>query len=184
MVRKLRLISLIATLILIFSIFGAAGVSAASTTETFDLHMELPNISRASNGDQVAVTGDGPFSVHPKSVNASGAFTHTDSHGNVLASGTWTATQLLTYQSYGCGVVVSEGVTLPPNFCGGMLKLRVLLTAGSQQLPGILTVFCIVGPKAPASHDEPDGEGIHLDVPGVANFNKIVSGMNIYIRTS
>ena len=164
----------------------AIGVSAASTTETFELHLEQPNISRAPNGDQIAVTsGEGStFSVHPKSVNASGTFTHTDSNGNVLGSGTWTATQLLTYQSYGCGVVVSEGVVLPPNFCGGMLKLRVLLSVGGQQYPGILTVFCIIGPKAPASHDEPDGEGIHLVVPGVANFNKIVSGMNVYIRTS
>src|SRR5262249_8951193 len=124
---------------------SAGGVSAASTTETFELHMEQPNIAQASNGDQITVTGDGMFSVHPKSVSASGAFAYTDSHGNVLGNGTWTATELLTYQSYGCGVVVSEGVTLPPNFCGGMLKLRVLLTAGSQQFPGILTVFCIVG---------------------------------------
>jgi len=180
MYGTLRLVALIAALVLVSAIFGAAGASAASTTETFVLHMEQPNISQAPNGDQIAVTGDGPFSVHPKSVNASGAFTHMDSHGNVLASGTWTATQLLTYQSYGCGIVL--GQPLPPNFCGGQLKLRVLLTAGTQQVPGILTVFCIIGPKAPASHDEPDGEGIHLDVPGVANFNKIVSGMNVYIR--
>ncbi|HJY82712.1 MAG TPA: hypothetical protein VKK81_16710 [Candidatus Binatia bacterium] len=146
--------------------------------------MELPNISQAPNGDQISVTGGGMFSVHPKSVEASGAFTHTDSHGNVLGNGTWTATELLRYQSYGCGVVVSLGIKLPPDRCGGKLKLRVLLTSGTQQFPGILTVFCIVGPKAPASHDEPDGEGIHLVVPGVANFNKIISGMNIYIRTS
>src|SRR6266496_3168137 len=101
----------------------ASGVSAASTTETFDLHLEQPNVSQAPNGDLVSVTGGGMFSVHPKSVEASGAFTVMDSDGNVLATGTWTATDLLAYQSYGCGVVVSEGVVLPPNFCGGMLKL-------------------------------------------------------------
>jgi hypothetical protein len=47
-----------------------------------------------------------------------------------------------------------------------------------------LTVFCIVGPQAHESHDEPSEEGVTLVVPGVANFNEIVAGMNIYIRMS
>ena len=46
------------------------------------------------------------------------------------------------------------------------------------------TVFCIVGPNPPNSHDDPSGEGVHPDIPGIINFNKIVSGMNIYVRTS
>jgi hypothetical protein len=37
---------------------------------------------------------------------------------------------------------------------------------------------------APNSHDEPSEEGVHLNVIGVINFNKIVSGMNVYVRTS
>jgi hypothetical protein len=50
------------------------------------------------------------------------------------------------------------------------------------QLKGVLTVFCIIGPQAPPTHDDPTGEGINLVVPGHANFNQIVSGMNVYIR--
>jgi hypothetical protein len=155
---------------------------------TFQLHIEVPNVSEASNGDRVAVTGGGVFSVHPKSVTASGSFTHTDSQGNVVASGSWTATELRSFEFYGCGVLTftDPDTTLPPNFCGGALKLAVILTPSGTTLalPGTLTVFCIVGPQTPATHDDPTGEGVTLVVADVLNFNKIVSGMNIYIQTS
>src|ERR687887_300055 len=100
--------------------------SGDSATHTYLLVMEQPNVAQAPNGDRVAITGEGEFQVHPKAVEAEGRFTHTDSAGTVLAAGTWTATKLLTYQSYGCGVV--EGNALPPNFCGGKVKMRVVLT--------------------------------------------------------
>jgi len=176
----------------LFAVLPSAAVADPNNeSATFELHLELPNVSQAPNGDRVAVTGEGEFSVHPKSVEAEGTFTHTNSQGTVLGSGTWTATDLLSFVPYGCGVVhnfPSPGDTtpLPPNFCGGALKLRVLLTPSGTTLevPGDLTIFCIIGDNPPNSHDDPTGEGIHLVVPGIANFNKIVSGMNVYIRTS
>jgi hypothetical protein len=76
---------------------------ADSATHTYLLVMEEPNFGVAANGDQIAVTGEGEFSAHPKSVEAEGAFTHTDGGGKVIASGTWEATKLLSYHSYGCG---------------------------------------------------------------------------------
>ena len=71
----------------------------------------------------------------------------------------------------------------------GALKLRVTLTptGSSVTLPGTITIFCVIGPKAPTPHDNPTQtgeEGITAVVPSVANFNKIVSGMNLYVRTS
>jgi hypothetical protein len=173
-----------------FALFIAVGVAAfvlaptsafaRSGTETFELHMEAPNTAQAPNGDQVAVTGEGEFSVHPKSVEADGEFTHTDSAGNVLATGSWTATQLLSYQSYGCGVVF--GTPLPPNFCGGKVIMRVLLTpeGTTLRIPGKLWVFCLIGPNPPNSAEE----GIRLNVPGIINFNDVTGGENVYIRTS
>ena len=157
---------------------------ASSQTQTYALHMEVPQVSQAANGDVVSVTGEGLFSIHPKTVSANGNFTHSDSQGNVLGSGTWVATQLLSFQPYGCGVVL--GIPLPPNLCGGKLVLRVLLTNSSsgQQFDGVLWMFCIIGPNPPNSHDEEDGEGAHLSIIGVNNFNKIVSGGNIYIKTN
>jgi hypothetical protein len=180
------------TLALGFAIVVALPVpiAAGSDPENYLLRMNAPNRGVAPNGDIVHVTCNtgggacGTFSVNPKAVVAMGEFLHTDSAGNVLGGGTWTATQLISFQSYGCGVVTfpDPDVILPPNFCGGKVRFRVVLNTPVGQLDGILTVFCIVGPKAPGSHDEPIGEGVTLDIPGFINFNHTTGGMNIYIR--
>jgi hypothetical protein len=177
-------------LILLALAVTAAGVLlpttavADSATHTYLLVMEEPNFGAAANGDQIAITGEGEFSVNPNSIDAAGAFTHTDSSGNVLATGTWTATGLLNYQSYGCGEVF--GTPIPPNLCGGAVKMSVTLTPDgtSLQLPGILTVFCVIGPHAPQSVLGPLTEGVTLDVPGVINFNHSTGGENVYVQIS
>jgi hypothetical protein len=165
-------------------LLGTGTLRASGEMETYELHLEVPQIAQAANGDLVSVSGGGVFSVHPKTVSASGTFTHSDSEGNVVGSGTWVATQLLSFQPYGCGVVL--GFPIPPNLCGGKLMLRVLLTNSSsgQQFNGVLWVFCIIGPNPPNSHDDPSGEGARLEIIGVNNFNKIVSGGNVYVRTN
>jgi hypothetical protein len=163
------------------AVFFLAPASAlgSSETQTFELHLEVPNTAEAPNGDQVAVTGEGEFSVHPKSADAEGEFTHTDSTGSVVASGTWVATKLVSFQSYGCGVVF--GTPLPPNFCGGKVMMRVLLTpeGTTLQIPGKLWVYCLIG-KPPSSAEE----GIRLNVPGIINFNDVAGGENVYIETT
>lgn len=160
---------------------------AGSETETFNLVMAaaVPQTGVASNGDVVKVFGGGSFQVNPKEVTAEGTFFHEDSEGNPLGDGSWEATDLLSFQPYGCGIVTfpDPDVILPPNFCGGALKMRVELKAGGVTFDGVLTVFCIVGPKAPSSHNTPPGEGVTLDIPGVINFNHTSGGMNVYIRT-
>ena len=50
------------------------------------------------------------------------------------------------------------------------------------EFPAILTIFCIIGPHAPASHSLPEGEGVTLNVPGVINFNHTVHGDNVFVR--
>src|SRR5205807_7225038 len=159
-------------------------------THTYPVLLELPNGSEASNGDRVAITGEGKFSVQPTAIiKGMGHFTHTNASGTVLATGMWRATELLDYQSYGCGVVhnfPTPGATtpLPPNWCGGAVKMRILATPSGTnlQIEAILTVFCIIGPNPPNSHDDPTGEGITLVVPGIANFNHISVGMNHYVQ--
>lgn len=181
-----RFLVLVAFLALTLAALTPGTALAASDSHTYQLHLEEPNVSEAANGDRVSITGMGVFGVHPKSVAAHGEFTHTNASHAVLASGTWMATELLEYQSYGCGVVL--GTPIPPDFCGGALKMRVLMTVTSPgplhgfQSEGILTVFCIIGPNPPNSHADPSGEGIHLVVPGIANFNKIIEGMNVFIQ--
>jgi len=162
------------TMILTLSLLTPTAAVASSGTQTYELHLEEPNMAMAPNCDTVMVTGEGEFSVNPKSVEASGEFTHTYADGST--SGTRTATELLEYQSYGCGVVFGDPI--PANFCGGVVKLRVTLTVGSTSLPGILTVFCVIGPNPPNSASE----GVTLVVPGVINFNQVVVGDNVYVR--
>src|SRR5438128_318901 len=146
--------------------------AADSGSATYMLVMEVPNVAVAPHGDRVAVLGSGDFSVHPKSVTASGTFTHTDSAGTVRGAGTWTATDLLEFVSYGCGVLF--GTPIPSNFCGGMLKLRVLLTTPIGAFDGILTVFCVIGTNPPNAVEE----GVTLDVPGLININHITGWAN------
>lgn len=187
MKRRSAVLGLVACAL--FALMPTAAVADPNDeSATFQLHIEVPNVAEAPSGDRVAITGGGVFSVHPKSVTASGTFTHTDSTGRVVATGMWTATQLLSFEFYGCGVLTftDPDTTLPPNFCGGALKLDVtLMPAGTRvMLDGNLTIFCIIGPQTPATHEDPTGEGVRLVVAGVLNFNKIVSGMNLYVRTS
>jgi len=157
---------------------------ADSATHSYILFMDEPNLGVAPNGDQIAITGEAEFSVNPKTVEGGGSFTHTNSAGQVLASGTWEATDLLDYQSYGCGEVF--GTPLPPNVCGGRVAMRVTLTTPRGQLPGILTVFCVIGPNPPNSiiSNGDRSEGATLSVPGVVNFNHSAGGDNVIVRIS
>ena len=52
---SLRLL-VVAVLVAALSAIPTAGASADSGTESYQLHLELPNVSRAPNGDQVSVT--------------------------------------------------------------------------------------------------------------------------------
>src|SRR3989454_12817785 len=152
-------------LILLALAFTAAAVLvptvavADSATHTYLLVFEEPNLGVAANGDQIAVTGGGEFSVNPNAVDAAGEFTHTDSSGNVLATGTWTATGLLDYQSYGCGEVF--GTPIDPDFCGGGGRMRVTLTPNGTSLhpPGNFTGFFVIGPPPPPSGFGPPAQG-------------------------
>ena len=172
-------------LVPVLSLMAPASVAGTSATETYELHVEVPNISEAPNGDRIAVTGSGMFAIHPKSVVATGTFTHTDSAGNLLGRGTWTALESSRSSLYGCGFVSfpDPGVILPPTLRGTTEAARDAIDASGaarRDSDGLLHH----GPNAPDSHDDPSGEGVHLNAIGVINFNKIVSGMNVYIKTS
>src|SRR3989442_9559999 len=154
---------------------------ADSATHTCTLFMESANLGLAPNGDQIAITGEAEFSVNPKSVEGGGSFIHTNAGGTVLATGTWKATGLLDYQSYGCGVVFGDP-SLPDDFCGGKVKMSVMLKTPLGELPGTLTVFCVIGPNPPNSIDATHGEGATLSVPGIINFNRSAGGDNVIIQ--
>jgi hypothetical protein len=156
---------------------------AESATHHYVLVMEQPNFGVAPNGDQIAISGEVDYSVNPKAVEGGGSFTHTTAGGTVVATGTWEATGLLSYQSYGCGVVF--GNPIPANLCGGRVAMRVMLTTAFGQLPGILTVICVIGPNPPNSviSSGDRSEGALLSIPSHINFNHTAGGDNVIVQT-
>jgi len=183
-----RPIILVLVLITVVLGLGAGGATGANTSGTFLLlsGVEAPDIGVAPNGDEVEVRGEGVFSAHPKTVDASGTFVHKNAGGQVLGSGTWRATELLSFDFYGCRFIPALDVDLGDDtLCGGAVKMLVELDPGAPggpTLPGILTIFCIIGRQAPASHDVLEEEGATLNIPGVINFNHTDHGDNIFIR--
>jgi hypothetical protein len=146
---------------------------------SYEYLMEEPNVAQSADGDQFIVTGMGTFSVHPKSGSGGGEFTLTDD-GTTL-SGTWSALDLVSFQPYGCGIVLGDPID--PNACGGHLELDVLLTpSAGPAMEGILTIDCIIGDiPGQAFQGTNATEGVRLVLPGVENFNQQVAGMNVFI---
>src|SRR5213593_1782177 len=133
MKRRSALLAFAIAAALLAVVPGRATADPNNASGTWQLHIEVPNVAMASNGDTLAITGMGAFSTHPKTVTASGAFTH-DVAGDGTLTGTWTATDLLSFEFYGCGVVPSIGASLPPDFCGGAVKMRVVFVPAGTNL--------------------------------------------------
>ena len=134
--------------------------------------IEGPDKAVAANGDTIIITGSGTLIPVPKAVTGGGTFIHKNSSGVVLASGTWTATQLITFVSYG---------TLPPpddNLEGGKANIRIHLSpSGGGGLNAILQIHCLLGAPPPGA-----SEGIRLTVQDVINFNREVHGETVFIK--
>jgi hypothetical protein len=153
---------------------GSTASAPNNQAASYQFLMEAPNVATASNGDTIAITGEGAFAVHPKSASGGGEFTHSFAGGGSV-SGTWRVNRLVDFQPWGCGVVF--GMPLPPNLCGGRVSLDVTFTGPAGSFPGRITIFCVIGSPPPSVE-----EGVHVVVPGVDNFNKQVSGMNVYVK--
>ncbi len=133
-----------------------------------------PDVAVAANGDRVELAGTGTLSVFPKSVTGGGTFTHKDAAGGVIATGTWTATKLLSFESYGASAAV------PPTWRAGLALIRVHLSpsAGGPGLDATLRITCHL-PET----DVPGGfhEGVRLAVDGALNFNREMSGATLFV---
>ena len=175
MMRKL---GVVVALVLADSIWGAVAAQADSGTQNF-LYFAgagpvcalgpgaCPDVARADNGDTVDITGSGMLSIHDKTVTGGGTFVHRAPDGAVRAKGTWMATALLSFNSFG------TEADLPPNLFGGLARIRVHLSAG---IDAILEIDCEIG-KAPDGHSE----GVRLVVDNGLNFNQKVSGFTVFV---
>jgi len=60
-----------------------------------------PAVARAANGETIEISGAGTLGAASKSVTAAGAFTVKSPDGYIVTTGVWTATGLVSFESYG-----------------------------------------------------------------------------------
>jgi hypothetical protein len=167
----------------------SGGAGARTSKGSFDLHvgdgfvppLAAPSLARAGNGDTIEVVLTGAFNKRAKTASGGGTWTHRRG-STVLGSGTVTFTRTVALQFYGCGVA-PDGSPLPPNFCGGRVILRAhfVPTTGSE-FNGQIEVNCQV--HDPGKEPPPGtSEGVKVNTRGI-NFNKHVSGNNLFVQTS
>ena len=180
-------LGLLAGLLLIVVAMTPTVALGHTSRATYDWHVgdallqsigfPVGNQAKAPNGDVITIVGTGSFSAGGKWATGGGTFSHHVAATGATITGTFTADRVISFQFYGCG---TGG--LPPNFCGGLLKLAITATpdgAPGVHLAAALRINCEVGPNVPAS----TVEGVRVNVYDVINFNKPVaeSGANIYI---
>jgi hypothetical protein len=156
-----------------------------------------PAVVKSANGDSYEMNGAGTLNTQSKSVTAAGTFTHKSSSGNVLETGVWIASELVSFDSYGIapGALMREGRALgPPQFgprrsrmfsgsmaAGGLAVFRVrLLPVWGLSKNATLQVNCALG-KAPPEHQV---EGVRLAFEGGGvEFDEEVSGRTLFLLT-
>jgi hypothetical protein len=145
--------------------------------------VEGPDVSIGPSGSTVTMTGTGQFNAGPnKSVSGGGTYMITDASGATVASGTWTATQMLGFVNYGSGS--AQGT--PPDFYGGQAQMKVSLSGLGS---GVLNINCTLGDPPPGHNGvgltpdgDPDEEGIDLHLGSGLNFNREVNGETLFIN--
>jgi hypothetical protein len=156
-----------------------------------------PAVVKSAQGDSYEMSGAGTLSMQSKSVTAAGTYTHKSASGNVLETGVWVASELVSFDSYGIapGALMRAGRASGPSqlgpmrsrmFSGSMaagglavFRIRLLPVRGRPRI-AMLQVNCALG-KAPA---ERQVEGIRLAFQGGgAEFNEEASGRTLFLLT-
>jgi hypothetical protein len=115
--------------------------------------------AKGNQGDSYEMSGAGTFDAQSKAVKAAGTFSHKSANGNVLETGVWLASELVSFDSYGVapsalphlGVASSplaigpKRMPMPggPMPTGGIAVFRiVLLPMSGPYRTGVLQVNC------------------------------------------
>jgi len=153
-------------------------------------------VAKSANGDSYEISGAGTFDPKSKSLKAAGTFNHKSTNGNVLETGVWTASDLISFDSYGVApaALMQKGPAFgrPPigspkrspqssNLLptGGLATFRILLMPLSGETKtAVLQVNCALG-NVPRDRSV---EGIRLtsEKDGTA-FSEEVSGRVMFL---
>src|SRR5258705_7320864 len=112
-----RFTAILAVLALVPAIGGGAQASSDNISAMYDYHISDAFIqslgeptqtgamaTAAVGGDHVRVVGSGTFNTAAGRATGGGTFVHTNSSDVLVGFGTWTATGLDSFTSYGCGL--------------------------------------------------------------------------------
>lgn len=130
-----------------------------------------PAVARSASGDEIEIAGAGTFTVMPAGVTGGGEYTWRNPAGQIVETGTWAATQLLRFQSFGLGLLINER-----RLEGGVARMQIDLSSGRR---AVLRITCDEGNEPPAAR-----EGINVAIAGGPNFNNEVSGLTAFIIRS
>ncbi len=136
-----------------------------------------PAAAKSANGDSYEISGAGTFDPRNKAVKAAGTFNHKSTNGALIETGVWTASALISFESY--GVAPAAFMQRGPAFgapqighkrlpmlaralpTGGLAKFQILLMplSGTTRT-AVLQVNCALG----AVPRERSVEGIRLTI--------------------
>ena len=154
-----------------------------------------PAVAKSANGDSYEISGAGTFDLQNKSVKAAGTFNHKSTNGNLLETGVWITSDLISFGSYGIApaALMQKGTAFgPPQIgskrvplrssplpTGGLAIFRILLMpiSGTTKT-AVLQVNCALG-DVPR---ERSVEGIRLALEkNGAEFSEEVSGRVMFL---
>jgi len=155
-----------------------------------------PAAVKSADSSSYELSGVGMFNAKSKLVTATGTFTHRSPNGNSLATGIWTANELVSFDSYGIapGARMQAGPVFgPPQFgprrmpmlsgsmpAGGLAVLRIrFLPMWGPPRNAVLQVNCALG-NVP---DEHPTDGIGLTFEGGGEFDLEPSGRTMFVLT-
>jgi hypothetical protein len=154
-----------------------------------------PAVAKSVNGESYEISGAGSFDPQNKSTKAAGTFNHKSTNGNVVETGVWTASALLSFDSYGIkpAAFIQRGPAfggpqmgskrMPmrsgPVPTGGLAILRILLMpmSGAPTM-AVLQINCALG-DVPR---ERSVEGIRLSLEkGDTDFSEEAGGRVMFL---
>ena len=188
---KLRvLIAALAAGLLCLGPASALAANANGNHDAYSWHVGVPFVPgfpataiAAGPGGTIEMSGSGQLQAGPNnSASGGGSYVLLDAQGNPIAGsgGAWSVVPgqqgMLGFVSYGCGNLGPNPV--PPDFCGGEARLRIVLAGGALAgQEGVLTIMCLVG-SPPGGKDE----GIRLILGNGTNFPRTEEGATLFIK--
>ncbi len=154
----------------------AAGSAGSATSKSTYLVFSELSTTASGSGATIETELAGSFDAGAKTATGSGEY-----ESAAIGDGTFTLTRLIAFQFYGCGYFEDSNLG-DPTLCGGRVIFAVRFTPEvGAPFDGTIEINCQL--HGPTTQPPPGtSEGIKVNARGV-NFNKHVSGDNVFIAT-